>query len=197
MRHPLTPLSPTLSLYDHDHRQPRFPFILVPQLNNTYRSCYRPFTAQTLFALGSHLYILLQCFDIIRPPLLDCQQYQQQQHRRHTMPFRFGYLCDLLSSLEAHQTHDPPYLPARLKDEYRKTIEQWFRCHRARIDSSNTDCVALLSALFPERRTDRVYRLKGPSLVRIFGRCLSLGATRAKELNGWRERGGGDLGDCV
>lgn len=113
------------------------------------------------------------------------------------MPFRFGYLCDLLSSLEAHQTRDPPFLPARLKDEYRKTIELWFRCHRVRIDSSNTDCVALLSALFPERRTDRVYRLKEPSLVTILGRCLSLGSTRAQELNGWRERGGRDLGDCV
>jgi len=113
------------------------------------------------------------------------------------MPFRFAYLCDLLSSLEALRTRDPPFLPARLKDECRKTIEQWFRCHRARIDSSTTDCVALLSALFPERRTDRVYRLKEPSLVRILGRCLSLGSTRARELNGWRERGGGDLGDCV
>ena len=113
------------------------------------------------------------------------------------MPFRFAYLCDLLSSLEALQTRDPPHLPARLKEEYRKTIEQWFRNHRTRIDSSTTDCVALLSALFPERRTDRVYNLKEPSLVRILGRCLSLGATRAKELNGWRERGRGDLGDCV
>ena len=125
--------------------------------------------------------------------MLDCQP----QNHHDTMPFRFSYLCDLLSSLEAHQSRDPPYLPARLKDECRKTIEQWFRSHRARIDSSTTDLVALLSALFPERRTDRVYRLKEPSLVRIFGRCLFLGATRARALNGWRERGGGDLGDCV
>ncbi len=113
------------------------------------------------------------------------------------MPFKFGYLCDLLSSLEAHQTHDPPYLPARLKETYCKTVQQWFRCHRARIDASDTDGVALLSSLFPEKRTDRVYGLKEPSIARILGRCLSLGVSRARELDKWRAKGGGDLGDCV
>ena len=113
------------------------------------------------------------------------------------MPFKFAYFCDLLSTLEAHSNHDPPYLPTRVKELQCKAVDQWFRSHRARIDNPATDRVALLSALFPERRTDRVYGLREPSLVRVLGRCLCLGVSRAKELSKWREKNGRDLGGCV
>ena len=114
------------------------------------------------------------------------------------MPFKFIFLCDLLSSLEALSTRDPPLLPATLRDRYQRTITQWFRSHRARIDALDApSAVALLSALFPERRTDRVYNLQPLSLTRVLGRCLGLGITRSKELERWKEPGRGDLGACV
>lgn len=57
--------------------------------------------------------------------------------------------------------------------------------------------VALLSALFPEKRTDRVFSLKAPSLSRRLRRCLCLGVGRWPLLEQWKTPGGGDLGDCV
>ena len=114
------------------------------------------------------------------------------------MPFKFIYLCDLLSTLESLSTHDPPLLPASVRDKYQRTIAQWFRSHRARIDGLDPSAsVALLSALFPERRTDRVYNLQPPSLTKVLGRCLGLGVSRRKELERWKEPGRGDLGACV
>lgn len=114
------------------------------------------------------------------------------------MGFKFVYLCDLLSSLEALSTRDPPLLPTVLRERYQKAITQWFRSHRARVDALDApSAVALLSALFPERRTDRVYNLQPNSLTRVLGRCLLLGITRSKELERWKEPGRGDLGACV
>ena len=114
------------------------------------------------------------------------------------MPFKFIFLCDLLSSLEALSTRDPPLLPAALRDRYQRTISQWFRSHRARIDALDaSSAVALLSALFPERRTDRIYGLQPPSLTKALGRCLGLGLSRIRELERWKEPGRGDLGACV
>ena len=57
--------------------------------------------------------------------------------------------------------------------------------------------MAVLSALFPDKRTDRVYRLQAPSLSKILGRCFKLGITRLKQLDQWKTPGRGDLGVCV
>ncbi|KAI9722987.1 MAG: hypothetical protein M1812_001436 [Candelaria pacifica] len=113
------------------------------------------------------------------------------------MPFRFSFLCDLLSNLEHHITRDPPHLPARVKELCRETIIQWFRNHRNRIDGTDTDDVALLSALFPERRTDRVYNLREASLSKVFARILGLSTSRVQELESWKQKGRGDLAECV
>ncbi|KAI9765067.1 MAG: hypothetical protein M1835_007464 [Candelina submexicana] len=113
------------------------------------------------------------------------------------MPFQFSFLSNLLSDLEAHITRDPPHLPARVKELCKDTILQWFRNHRHRIDSNEIDGVALLSALFPERRTDRVYGLREASLSKVLGRILGLHTTRLPELNAWKQKGRGDLAECV
>lgn len=114
------------------------------------------------------------------------------------MSFKFVNLCDLLSNLEALSTRDPPLLPATLRDRYYRTITQWFHSYRAHIDALDApSAVALLSALFPERRTDRVYNLQPPSLTKALGRCLGLGISRIRELQRWKEPGRGDLGACV
>ena len=107
----------------------------------------------------------------------------------------FRLLCDLLSDIEAIVTRDPPLLPKARNTLSRNHIIQWFNSHRTLIDS--TDAVALLSTLLPERRTDRVYNLQPPSLVKVISRCLLVGASRQSDLQRWKEPGGGDLGACV
>ena len=110
---------------------------------------------------------------------------------------KFRVFCDLLSSLEAIATRDPPLLPKAAEEKSRNEIIQWFRSHRTLIDGQDTHDVALLSSLFPARRTDRVYNLQPPSLTKILSRCLQLGSSRIKDLERWKQPGCGDLAACV
>lgn len=111
------------------------------------------------------------------------------------MGFKFSYLCDLLSSLENNRVLKAS-TSAKNKNPDISTVDNWFNTHRRRIDGCQNH-LALLSCLFPEKRPDRVYRLQEPSLVKIIGRCLLLGASRKRDLDSWRAAGGGDLGQCV
>ncbi|KAL4750077.1 hypothetical protein BDW72DRAFT_194203 [Aspergillus terricola var. indicus] len=112
------------------------------------------------------------------------------------MGFKFTYLCDLLSSLEGNKI-----LKAATENRNRnpdvRTVTQWFARHDKKLRSPDTDRLALLSCMFPEKRTDRVYWLKDTNLTRIIGRCLLLGLSRREELEKWRVSGGADLGQCV
>ena len=113
------------------------------------------------------------------------------------MPLLFTQLCTLLSDLERLSKRDPPLLPAHRQQRYRETIKQWFTARRISINSPDIDLVALLSALFPEKRTDRVYALKIKSLTNLLKRCLGLGKDRMEMLDQWRKPDRGSLCDCV
>lgn len=113
------------------------------------------------------------------------------------MPFSFSHLCRLLSDLESLKQHDPPLLPDVLTIRTRSKVEYWFKCNRASIHAPDTDGVAVLSTLFPERRTDRVYGLKEDRLCKLIGRSLRLNSNNRKFLEDWRTPGKGDLGDRV
>ncbi|KAF6218993.1 hypothetical protein HO133_005537 [Letharia lupina] len=113
------------------------------------------------------------------------------------MPLLFLQLCNLLSDLEKVSHRDPPLLPAHRQQRYRENIEQWFTTHRVSINSPDIDLVVLLSALFPEKRTDRVYNIKLKSLTNLLKRCLGLGKDRLEMLDQWRKPGRGSLCDCV
>ena len=112
------------------------------------------------------------------------------------MGFKFSHLCDLLSSLEGNRILKAS-TAAKNKDLDKRTINNWFNHHAKRIHDINTDSLAFLSCLLPERRTDRVYWLQDASLSRVIGRCLLLGISRNAELDHWRAIGGHDLGQCV
>lgn len=112
------------------------------------------------------------------------------------MGFKFSYLCELLSSLEYNRILKAS-TSSKNKNPDISTVTSWFSNHRKRIHDGETDLLALLSCLFPEKRPDRVYGLQEPSLVKIIGRCLLLGASRRQDLDGWKASGGGDLGQCV
>jgi DNA ligase-4 len=108
------------------------------------------------------------------------------------MPFRFVYVCDLLQELDDNQR-------ARAGQKINSNIiDQWFLSHRGLLVRDDFNASALLSALLPEKRTDRVYSLQSRSLARIIARTLGLGRSRIKELERWEQAGAGvDLGDCV
>lgn len=112
------------------------------------------------------------------------------------MGFKFTYVCDLLSSLEDNRIVKAS-TAARSSNPDIRVIAQWFAQRGKRIYSQSTDRLALLSCLFPEKRTDRVYWLQDASLARIVGRCLLLGSSRREQLDRWRVSGCGDLGQCV
>lgn len=111
------------------------------------------------------------------------------------MGFKFSFLCDLLSSLEDNRVAKASEANKDAPDI--RSISQWFCRHDKHIHHPETDGLALLSCLFPERRPDRVYWLQATSLARLIGRCLGLGSSRLSDMNQWRKPGGPDLGRCV
>lgn len=112
------------------------------------------------------------------------------------MGFNFSYLCDLLSGLERNR-HLKAASAAKSQNTDYHTISNWCLNHSKRIHDKETNLLALLSCLFPEKRPDRVYWLQSTSLARVIARCLYLGSSRIKDLDQWRLQGGGDLGQCV
>ncbi|KAL5355649.1 hypothetical protein BJX96DRAFT_170872 [Aspergillus floccosus] len=112
------------------------------------------------------------------------------------MGFKFALLCDLLSALEDNRIVKAA-TESRSTNPDARVITRWFSQHGKRLRDRDTNQLALLSCMFPEKRTDRVYWLQGTSLARTIGRCLLLGSSRREELERWRTSGGVDLGQCV
>lgn len=112
------------------------------------------------------------------------------------MGFKFSFLGDLLSNLESNQV-EKASTAARNNNPDIRIVSKWFAQHERRLLHKDTDQLAVLSCLFPEKLSDRVYWLQHSSLARVIGRCLLLGLSRREELERWRVSGGIDLGECV
>ncbi|KFA71394.1 hypothetical protein S40288_09426 [Stachybotrys chartarum IBT 40288] len=105
------------------------------------------------------------------------------------MPFPFSLICELLEASHAQSLR---------RKESTQTVTDWFARHRSSIDAHDTNFVALLSTLLPEKRTDRVYCIQVASLEKIIGRALMLGSSRMAELATYKKSGLGlDLADSV
>ncbi|KAL8770462.1 MAG: hypothetical protein Q9209_003888 [Squamulea sp. 1 TL-2023] len=113
------------------------------------------------------------------------------------MPFLFSAVTDLLQALEDNATSTKRAMEGWLDQKNKDHIDSWVRSYKVTIDSPTVDAVSVLSALFPDKRTDRVYGLQAPSLSKILGRCFRLGVARIKQLDQWKNPGNGDLGVCV
>ena len=113
------------------------------------------------------------------------------------MPLLFSRLCDLFSDLEQIVEHDPPLLVQNVQRRVRDRIVQWFGSLNIHDSAPDIDRAALLSAIFPKKRTDRVYNLRADGLSRRLKRVLCLGRGRWELLDQWKKSGRGDLGDCV
>jgi DNA ligase-4 len=114
------------------------------------------------------------------------------------MTFPFTELCTLFQRLEVLELREPPLLPDEKTLQTRLTVDSWFKSHRSAISALTVQgAVALLSALLPEKGTDRVYGMQAPGLCRILARCLKLQAHRAKDLRAYTQPGRGDLAACL
>lgn len=113
------------------------------------------------------------------------------------MPLPFTRLCDLLSDLEDLWKRRPGPSPLTLRQQCNRCVTNWWNSLHISVYTTEIDLFALISALLPQRRTDRVYGLQPRSLSRKLKRILALGNGRHQYLDRWREAGRGDLGTCV
>lgn len=108
------------------------------------------------------------------------------------MPFLFSYVCDLLQRLD-----DNRLARSGLRSNF-AIIQEWFRAHQGLLSRDDHNSAPLLSALLPEKRTDRVYFIREKKLQIIIGRALGLGRSRIAELGRWNNpEARVDLADCV
>lgn len=110
------------------------------------------------------------------------------------MTFTFNAVCSLLQSIENITARRPRLTPPEEKSSTRQIISNWFRCHRHRLDDLDTNGGAVLSALFPHRRKDRVYGLQAPLLAKKLAKLLNFNHGQKALFDGWKTGNHGDLG---
>lgn len=110
------------------------------------------------------------------------------------MTITFNAICCLLQSIENITTHQPRLSRKEEKDGTRRIIANWFNNHRRALDDPGTDGGAVLSALFPHRRKDRVYGLQTPLLARKLTKLLNFNIGQRALFDGWKTGKHGDLG---
>jgi DNA ligase-4 len=110
------------------------------------------------------------------------------------MTITFGAICSLLQSVEIATTQ-LPRLPAKEEIEsIRQVINSWFSKQRHNIDDPSTNGGAVLSALFPHRRKDRVYGLQTALLANKLATLLAFNHGQKALFDGWKSGKIGDLG---
>jgi DNA ligase-4 len=110
------------------------------------------------------------------------------------MPITFTAICSLLQSVENINTRRPRLPPSQEKSNTREIIANWFANQRRNLDSPETDGGAVLSALFPHRRKDRVYGLQPPLLAKKLIILLNFQHGQRALFDGWKTSKSGDLG---
>ncbi|KAF2125391.1 hypothetical protein P153DRAFT_400214 [Dothidotthia symphoricarpi CBS 119687] len=110
------------------------------------------------------------------------------------MTITFGAVCSLLQSIENISTREPRVSPKQLKESIRQIVSNWFSNHRQALDDQNTNGSAVLSALLPHRRKDRVYGLQAPLLAKKLTKLLSFNNGHRALFDGWKTGALGDLG---
>lgn len=110
------------------------------------------------------------------------------------MTITFNAVCSLLQSIENITARRPRLPSTEEKSSTRQIIVNWFRCHRHRLDDPDTNGGAVLSALFPHRRKDRVYGLQAPLLARKLAKLLNFNHGQKALFDGWKTGKHEDLG---
>src|SRR6187402_1536495 len=102
------------------------------------------------------------------------------------MPFPFIYVCDLLDDLERPHLREVPLLQKDLDHYTKKTVIDWFKRHKQRLNESRTDSLAVMSMLMPEKRTDRAYGLSPLDMEHALARIFMLPRDKYAELKRWQ-----------
>jgi DNA ligase-4 len=110
------------------------------------------------------------------------------------MPISFNAICSLLQSAENITTLRPRLQLKEEKESIRQIISNWFNNHRHALDEPETDGGAILSALFPHRRRDRIYGLRAPLLAKKLSKLLNFNHGQKALFDGWKTGKHGDLG---
>ncbi|KAJ8110165.1 hypothetical protein OPT61_g6917 [Boeremia exigua] len=113
------------------------------------------------------------------------------------MIITFNSICSLLQSVENIAANRPRLPPKQEKISIPHIIANWFTNHRSALDDPNTNGGALLSALFPHHRKDRVYGLQTPLLARKLMKLLNFNHGQKALFDGWKTGKYGDLGAYV
>ncbi|KAH7079625.1 hypothetical protein FB567DRAFT_126085 [Paraphoma chrysanthemicola] len=113
------------------------------------------------------------------------------------MTITFGAICSLLQSIENITKRHPRLPPKQEKDNAREIIKNWFLDQRQNLESEGTNGGAVLSALFPHRRKDRVYGLQAPLLAKKLTTLLSFNHGQRALFDGWKTGKIGDLGAYI
>jgi DNA ligase-4 len=110
------------------------------------------------------------------------------------MTITFGAVCSLLQSVENITLQKPRLPPKQEKDNIGEITANWFSNQRKHLDDPGTNGAAVLSALLPYRRKDRVYGLQAPLLAKKLTTLLNFGHGQRALFNGWKTGKIGDLG---
>jgi DNA ligase-4 len=110
------------------------------------------------------------------------------------MAVTFGAVCSLLQSVENVSTRNPRLAPKDEKKSIREITVNWFANQRQNLDDPETSGSAVLSALFPHRRKDRVYGLQAPLLAKKLATLLNFGQGQRALFDDWKTGKIGDLG---
>ncbi|KAF3054184.1 hypothetical protein E8E11_011999 [Didymella keratinophila] len=110
------------------------------------------------------------------------------------MPITFNAICSLLQSTENITILRPRLRPKDEKESVQQIISNWFNNNRRALDELDTDGGAILSALFPHRRKDRVYGLQAPLLAKKLSKLLNFNHGQKALFDGWKSGKHGDLG---
>lgn len=113
------------------------------------------------------------------------------------MTINFNAICSLLQSTENITTQRPRLLAKKEQECIRQIIANWFNNHRHILDDPETNAGAVLSALFPHRRKDRVYGLQTPLLAKKLTKLLNFNHVQKALFDGWNTGKHGDLGVYV
>ncbi len=98
---------------------------------------------------------------------------------RTAKPLYFTEICELFDNFDRD-------LANALRDDV-LAVRRWFDKYASTIPRNGPAAVAFLSCLFPERRADRLCKIKETRLEGILQSALGLGATRIKDSRRWRE----------
>ena len=102
------------------------------------------------------------------------------------MPFRFAYLCDLLSRLEQPYLRQAPLLPNYFREYTQTETLRWFQRHKDELNANDTNQQAVISMLRPECWVDREFGWDAEKLEPMIARVFQCTRLECTELHKWK-----------